>query len=380
MTGATALPGTGATALPGTGATALPGTGATALPGTGATALPGAGYACTTSNAVQQGVATCTVAINTNISPIISTNATRSNLVGYSPADLASAYGFPASTSTATVAIVDAFDDPNAEIELGIYRTMYGLPACTTANGCFTKVNESGASSNYPQYDNGWATEIALDIDMVSAVCPTCKILLVEANTGTLDDLGASVDTAVRMGANVVSNSYYTQEYAQESAEDVHYNHPGVAITASSGDQRYSSYPAASSYVTSVSGTSLSRSGGSFGQSAWQYAGHGCSQFISRPNWQRNKTTNCDMRAAQDVAVVADPQTGVSIFSLAQGGWVVAGGTSVGAPIVAAAYALSGNYAAPGYSYARAFAFTPVGSASYDATTGLGSPNGVGGL
>jgi subtilase family serine protease len=331
------------------------------------------------SNAQQQGVAACTVAINTNISVNSNPNATISSLLGFGPSDLASAYGIPASTSNATVAIVDAFDDPNAEYELGIYRAVYGLPACTTANGCFTKVNQNGSASNYPQSDSGWSTEMALDLDMVSAVCPTCKILLVEANTGTMDDLGASVDTAVRMGANVVSNSYYTAEYSDESSEDVHYRHPGVAITASSGDRTSSSYPAASQYVTSVSGTTLNHSG-AWSQSPWQYSGHGCSPYIARPDWQKNRTTNCDMRAPQDVAVVADPQTGVSVFSMAQGGWVVVGGTSVGAPIIAAMYALSGNYATPGYSYQHAGSFSLVGTAPYDATAGLGSPQGLAGL
>src|SRR6185312_15047359 len=137
-------------------------------------------------------------------------------------------------------------------------------------------------------------------------------------------------------------------EYSDESGEDVHFRHPGVAITASSGDRSSSSYPAASTYVTSVSGTTLSKSGG-WSQSPWQFAGHGCSLYIARPSWQHGRNTNCGMRAAQDVAIVADPQTGVSIFSVTQGGWVVAGGTSVGAPIVAAMYALSGNYASPGY-------------------------------
>lgn len=370
---------TGASALPGTGATALPGTGATALPGTGATALPGASYACTMSNAQQAGVAACTVAINTNIAPNSNPNATPSSLLGYGPNDLASAYNLTGATGNGTVAIVDGFDDPNAEYELGIYRAAYGLPACSSANGCFTKVNQSGAPSNYPPSDSGWSTEIALDLDMVSAVCPSCKILLVETNTGTMDDLGAGVDTAVRMGANAVSNSYYTAEYSDETAEDVHFRHPGVAITASSGDRSSSSYPAASTYVTSVSGTTLSKSGG-WSQSPWQFAGHGCSLYIARPSWQHGRNTNCGMRAAQDVAIVADPQTGVSIFSVTQGGWVVAGGTSVGAPIVAAMYAVSGNYASPGYSYAHASSFSAVGTAGYDAITGLGSPNGVAGL
>ena len=371
---------TGASALPGTGATALPGTGASALPGTGASALPGANFACTMSNGQQPGIAACTVAINANIAANSNPNTPASQLLGYGPSDITSAYALPASTSTATVAIVDAFDDPNAEYELATYRSAYGLAACASSTGCFTKVNQAGVAANYPQADPGWSTEIALDLDMVSAVCPSCKILLVEANTATLDDLGASVDTAARMGANAISNSYYSAEYAQETAEETHYNHPGVAITASSGDSSTASYPASSAYVTSVSGTALNRSSGSWSQSAWQYSGHGCSQYISRPQWQHQNVTSCDTRAAQDVAVVADPQTGVSIFSVTQGGWVVAGGTSVGAPIVAAAYALSGNYATPAFSYAHASAFAPVGTTGYGPITGLGSPRGIAGL
>lgn len=300
--------------------------------------------------------------------------------MGFGPADLASAYSFPPGNG-ATVAVVDAFDDPNAEYELATYRSTYGLPACTTANGCFSKVNQHGDAANYPAADSGWSTEMALDLDMVSAVCPQCHIMLVEANDATLDNLGAGVDTAVRLGARVVSNSYYSQEYAQETSEDVHYQHPGVAITASSGDERYASYPAASVYVTSVSGTTLQRSTGSWSQSAWQYSGHGCSQYVARPQWQQHAgMTNCSTRAAEDLAVVADPQTGVSVFSVTQGGWVVAGGTSVGAPIVAAAYALSGNFASPAFSYEHAAAFSTIGTSPFDPVTGLGTPIGVTGL
>ena len=156
----------------------------------------------------------------------------------YTPTDLQSAYALPSGTagSGRTVAIVDAYDLPTAEADLGAYRTQFGLPACTTANGCFRKVNQNGGTSPYPAADSGWGGEIGLDIDMVSAVCPACKILLVEANDNNLYNLGLAVDRAVSMGAVAVSNSYGGPEWSGETSYDAHYNHPGVAITASTGD------------------------------------------------------------------------------------------------------------------------------------------------
>src|SRR6267142_5666923 len=133
---------------------------------------------------------------------------------GYFPADLASAYNLPASGGAGlTVAIVDAHDDPNAESDLAVYRSQFGLPPCTTANGCFKKVNQSGATSPLPTPDVGWAQEISLDLDMVSAACPQCKILLVEANSTSITDLGAAVNTAAAMGAVAISNSYGGPEF-----------------------------------------------------------------------------------------------------------------------------------------------------------------------
>ena len=186
---------------------------------------------------------------------------------------------------------------------------------------------------------------------MVSAACPRCSIVLVEADSALLDDLGASVDTAVALGARAVSNSYYAVEWANQGAEDAHYRHDGVAITASSGDRGYPSYPAASATVTAVGGTSLSRGGSGWSETGWKYAGHGCSQYVKRPWFQQR--LRCSTREAVDVAAVADPQTGVATFSTPGGGWYVAGGTSVGAPLIAAAYALSGRPNAPGFSYQR---------------------------
>ncbi|HYV48986.1 MAG TPA: hypothetical protein VFA20_29200, partial [Myxococcaceae bacterium] len=156
---------------------------------------------------------------------------------GLFPADLQAAYNLnTAAGSGITVAIVDAYDNPKAESDLAVYRAQFGLPPCTTANGCFKKVNQTGGT-RYPRGNTGWAEEIALDLDMVSAACPNCKILLVEADSATYANLGTAVNTAVAMGANVVSNSYGGSESSSElSVDSLYFNHPGIAITVSSGD------------------------------------------------------------------------------------------------------------------------------------------------
>ncbi len=161
---------------------------------------------------------------------------------GYGPSTLQAAYNLSASGGGGqTIAIVDAYDDPTAEADLGVYRAQYGLPPCTTANGCFKKLNQSGNQGNYPAASPSWAEEIALDVDMASAICPNCKIVLVEATTATMQNLGYAVDTAVANNANVVSNSYGGSEYA---ASDPNYNHPGVVIVAAAGDNGYGPLPA----------------------------------------------------------------------------------------------------------------------------------------
>src|ERR1041385_604612 len=119
---------------------------------------------------------------------------------GYGPADLQAAYALPSASagSGKTFAIVDAFDAPTAASDLNTYRSTFHLPACTAANGCFRKVNQSGNASPLPRADGGWAQEISLDLDMASATCPNCKILLVEANSNAFTDLAAAEDTAAR--------------------------------------------------------------------------------------------------------------------------------------------------------------------------------------
>lgn len=354
-----------------------PAEGANALPGEGANALPGAILPCVFNPA--QGQANCTFALNTVIPPLNNPTQPASLIPGLHPADLISAYSLPSQNSGRLVAIVDAYDDPTAEVDMGVYRATFGLKPCTVVNGCFRKVNEQGGTSSYPQMNSAWADEIALDLDMVSAACPNCTILLVEANSASIDDLGSSVDEAFAMGARVISNSYYAFEWPGERSEDVHYHHKGAAITVSSGDAAETFYPAASPYVTAVGGTSLKGSAGAWTESGWKFAGGGCTSYEPRPSFQAG-FVKCRRRSSVDVAAIADPQTGVATFATTAGGWIVAGGTSVGAPLIASAYALSGNPEGPGYSYAHLGAFHDVLPAGYDFLTGIGTPNGVSGF
>lgn len=359
------------------GMDAMPGDSMDAMPGDGMDAMPGASLSCGLPS--QEGTASCTIAINVNVPPLGNPTEPASEIPGLHPADLRSAYALP-SGSGGLVAIVDAYDDPAAASDLAIYRTTFGLPPCTTSSGCFRKVNQTGQISSYPPANAGWDEEIALDLDMVSAACPNCSILLVEANTARIDDLGAAVDTAASLGAKAVSNSYYAAEWPGESTENAHYDHPGISITASAGDQPQPFYPAASPFVTAVGGTTLSGSSGSWSESAWAYGGRGCSAYTAKPHWQNAVETGCATRSTVDVAAIGDPQTGVAMYDSLGGGWLVAGGTSVGAPLVAAAYALAGNGAGPAYAYFHRSAFNDVPPAGYDQPTGLGSPKGIGGF
>jgi subtilase family protein len=315
----------------------------------------------------------------------------------YAPSDLQDAYELAGMASTAgsdqTVAIVDAYDDPSAESDLAYYRAHFGLPPCTTANGCFSKVDQNGGTS-YPAPDANWAGEIALDLDMVSAICPHCKILLVEADSASGSDLFTAIGTAVSLGATQVSNSWGGGEFKGEGIVDPSLSHPGVAITVSSGDDGYGvEYPAASAFVTAVGGTSLAPSSNTRGwdETAWGGAGSGCSLYIPKPSWQHD--ASCPGRTVADVSAVADPNTGVLSYDTYQSGgdWWQVGGTSAAAPIVAAAYALVGSSAsAGGFAYANPTWFNDVSSGSngsciftylctavtgFDGPTGMGTPN-----
>ena len=347
------------------------------LPAEGASMMP-AGDNLTCNLLSTPGQVDCTVAINLNIAPNGDPTTPASLLPGLHPTDLQSAYVLPSSRAGTTVAVIDAYDDPVAEDDLAVYRTAFGLPSCTTSNGCFQKVNQNGQTGSFPAVNQQWSQEISVDLDMVSAVCPNCKLLLVEANTPTITDLGTAIDTAVSLGAKAVSNSYYAQEFKGERNDDVYFKHSGVAITVSAGDQPYAYYPAASPFVTAVGGTSYSNSGGTRTEAPWGPGGQGCSVFEPKPAWQG--TTGCSTRSTVDVSAVADPQTGVTMYDSTSGGWLVAGGTSVGAPIIAGVYALSGNPRGPAYSYGHTAGFFDLNTPGYDLPTGLGSPDATRGF
>jgi hypothetical protein len=335
------------------------------------------------------------------------------------PAKLLKAYNLTGLAPTSTIiAVVDAYDDPNIASDLATYSAQFGLPVLPTCNAgtllnstnkpCFQKVNQRGVAGSYPNVDTGWALETSLDVEASHAVCKNCSILLVEADSSSIDSLGAAVDKAVVLGAKAVSNSYGASEFSTESTYDSHFNHPGVAITVSSGDSGYDAeYPASSRYVTAVGGTSLFlNSDGSYNtESAWSGSGSGCSTFESKQIWQVD--SRCSKRTMSDVSAVADPNTGMAVYDslvyFGQKSWFKVGGTSLSAPIIAATYALSGNIQASTtessliYSHASSSTLHDIISGKnvlntsvcgnsylctalvgYDGPTGLGTPKGAG--
>ena len=270
---------------------------------------------------------------------------------GYFPADLQSAYGLLTSKgnlsvndgSGQTVAVVDAYNDPNAASDLTAFRSYFGLPACTASTGCFKQVNQVGNSTLLPSNNTSWSEEISLDLDMISAICPNCKILLVEASSPSILNLGTAENYAAA-NANAVSNSYGGSEFSTEVQYDTYYDHPGVAITASAGDGGYGvEYPAASPYVTAVGGTTLTSTSSGYSETVWSGTGSGCSAYEPAPSWQPS-TPLCRTRTVADVAAEANPNTGVAVYdTYGEPGWMVFGGTSVASPIIASIYALAGN-------------------------------------
>jgi subtilase family serine protease len=317
---------------------------------------------------------------------------------GYAPADLRSAYNLAAlGKATTVIAIVDAFGYTNAEKDLAIYRKQFGIHACTTKNLCFKKLNQNGVQGSYPAQNDGWAQESALDLDMASAMCPRCQVWLVEGNSNNYSDLATAENTAASMGAHVISNSYGGGEAGTTSFESA-YNHPGVAITVSTGDNGYAAgpqFPATSPHVTAVGGTHLVQDGSTRGwtETVWSGAGSGCSTIYAKPSWQHDPS--CSKRMEADVSAVADPNTGVAVYGPVSGttsGWLVFGGTSVAAPLVGGVYGANGgavNYGSNPYNRPTALYDVVSGSngscggsyfctagAGYDGPTGLGTPNG----
>jgi subtilase family serine protease len=283
---------------------------------------------------------------------------------GLSPAKIKSAYAFPTSATAGagqTIAIVDAFDDPTAEVDLDFFSSTFGLPACTTANGCFKKVNQTGGTK-YPKANAGWALEISLDVQWAHAIAPGAKILLVEATSNSFTNLLAAEDYAAAHAA-YVSNSWGANEFSGETAYDAHFVHAGVSFFVSSGDAGTpAEYPSSSPGVISVGGTTLHfASGGNFtSETGWSGSGGGCSTYETAPADQTafaeyGQLSCGGMRATPDISLDADPASGVAVYDSTKyggrKGWWTVGGTSASAPMIAARSAIAGGVVDSAYIY-----------------------------
>jgi len=334
---------------------------------------------------------------------------------GYGPLQFETAYNLPATAGVPqTIAIVDAYAQPNITGDLETYDNVMGLPlfpTCTSdaQTSCFLVLNEDGASAPLPVAKAGWGLEISMDVEVAHAICQDCRIELYEADSASFGSLEHAVNTAAAGGAQVISNSYGEpgDDCTPASTHNA-YDHPHVAITVAAGDLGYErACPAVLSSVISVGGTTLrftpSHTYGS--ESAWYDGGGGCSTTNEARPWQTSlgawKKLACGGRGMNDVAADADPLTGAAVYdSFKKGGWNVVGGTSLSAPLIAGAYALAHNtseWAFPGHSvYENRSGFRDVTTGSdgpcrehpvrcraavgYDLPTGVGTPNGLSGL
>jgi Subtilase family len=338
---------------------------------------------------------------------------------GLTPAQLRRAYGLTNASARhgrgETIAIVDAYRDPAAAGDLARYRTRFGLGSCTTSSGCLRIVDQHGRPGPLPAASAAWAVEESLDLDMVSAICPHCRILLVESNTSRTVSLGQAENAAVAAGARFVSNSWSGAVARGQAADNHYFNHPGDALVFAAGDDGYgTAYPANLQYVTAVGGTTLRRAParprgwtetvwGSTAPAVTGGTGSGCSRRTAKPSWQREPVdiaaAGCAGRTENDVAAVANPSTGVSVYDTYQTGgtWTQLGGTSAATPIITAVYALAGRPAPRSYPasylYQHPAQFHDVasgvdgvcpagsylchGEPGYDGPTGLGTPDGI---
>ncbi len=327
------------------------------------------------------------------------------------PEQIQDAYDLPDSGEGQTIAIVDAGGYENAESDLAQFRDYYNLPECSSDNGCFTKLDQNGGT-DYPAEDPDWSIETALDLDAVSAACPKCNLLLVEGDSASLDDLGTATDTAADQdGVVAISNSYGVEgEDPSETDYDHYYDHPGIAVTASSGDTGFvTNWPATSPKVAGIGGTTLTQNDSDRGwketvwgsESGGDGAGSGCSAYEPRPDYQQGIAAldkNCpDNKGSADISADADPATGLGIYNTSgQSGWAQYGGTSLSAPLTAAMYGLAGTPTPDTYPVQYPYNTKPAhlndvtkgangscGNAlceaenGWDGPTGLGTPDGV---
>ncbi|MGE5073446.1 MAG: hypothetical protein ACM3MF_08460 [Anaerolineae bacterium] len=321
-----------------------------------------------------------------------------SSPTGLSPAKIKSVYSFPTALTAGsgkTIAIVDAFDDPTAENDLNVFSQKFGLPACTTANGCFKKVNQTGGTS-YPRKDTGWALEIALDIEWAHAIAPGAHILLVEATSNSFSNLLAAEDYA-KAHATYVSNSWGGSEFSSESSYDSHFSRSGVSFFVSAGDAGLpAEYPSASRNVISVGGTTLhfSSTGSFTSETGWSNGGGGCSAYetatSAQSGFSQYSHVHCGgKRATPDVSLDADPASGVSVYDSTpyqgQAGWFKVGGTSASSPMWAARAAVAGVVVSSAYVYGSSITYRDITSGNngapcltgYDLCTGRGSWKGT---
>ncbi|MGA2512288.1 MAG: S53 family peptidase [Candidatus Limnocylindrales bacterium] len=316
---------------------------------------------------------------------------------GLSPSTILSVYNFPTSASAGTgqtIAVVDAYDDPTAESDLGVFSTKFGLPPCTTANGCFKKVSQTG-TTRYPQSSSSWALEISLDVQWVHAIAPGAKILLVEASSSSFSNLMAAEDYA-GAHAKYVSNSWGASEFSGETAYDSHFAQAGVSYFVSAGDSGLpAQWPSASPNVISVGGTTLHFTKGAFtSETGWAYGGGGCSAYekatAAQSGFAGYAQVKCGTkRATPDVSLDADPASGVSVYDSTrysgQSGWWVVGGTSASSPMWAARSADSGQVVNSAYVYGNNITFRDITSGNngaacllgFDLCSGLGSWTGT---
>lgn len=295
------------------------------------------------------------------------TAATASVPSGETPGSLACIYqttattaGCPKSTATlpsggsAVIAIVDAYDYPTAENDLNVFSSQFGLPACTTANGCFLKAYANG---NKPRGNCGWNQEAALDIEWAHAMSPSAKIVLVEAASNSFSSLLQAVNYANTYitnhgGKGEVSMSWGGSEFSSETASDSNFSTPGVVYFASSGDTGGQTiWPGVSPNVVSAGGTTINRdiSGNFTTETAWNGSGGGPSRYEPRPSYQNPiATTVGSHRGAPDFSFDADPNSGVSVYDSTScggsSGWLVFGGTSVASPSLAGIVNLVGTF------------------------------------
>jgi hypothetical protein len=331
---------------------------------------------------------------------------------GWTPRQLEQAYRLPVDLrSHQTVAVAIAGRTPHLGSYLRTYRAHFGLPACGQPSGCLRIVNQRGKArpAAPSSLGSGWDVEATLDVSMISVACPYCKIIVVEASSPSVSDLGHAENTAARLGARVISNSYGIREsgYSQTLARD--YEHPGHMIVASSGDYGYdaANFPANLANVTAVGGTTLYRAHNArgFTERVWNDPGifgagsSGCSAYVRKPSWQHSP--DCPGRTVADTSAIA---ANIPIYNKAWGGWLTVAGTSVAAPLTAGIYGLAGNGAVAAtrdlYQHKADFFdvtkgnnvlfgsprqtcgndYLCVAKRGYDAPTGLGTPDGIGGF